>query len=87
MNALTLVPSVPSHPRACALVQSLGNPLFYPFQVARTLMIVNGTELEIARKTPDFTSPMHCLNYLSLQPSHRGLMRGANILRRFTWVE
>eukprot|EP00038_Savillea_parva_P027174 m.57939 g.57939 ORF g.57939 m.57939 type:complete len:314 (-) comp7798_c1_seq1:1286-2227(-) len=69
------------------IASSMGNPLFYPFQVARSLMLVNGTNLAVAHMTPHFTSTLHCMNYLSLQPSHRGLMRGANIMRRFTWVE
>lgn len=69
------------------LAVTLGNPIFYPFQVARTIMLVNGSGVGAAALTPEFGTTFDCLGYLSAQPNHRGLMRGSNLLRRFTYVE
>lgn len=71
------------------LASSLGNPLYYPWQVARSMMVVTGTELEVAKRVPTFSKPWDCYDYLarkSVQNSaHLGLMRGSDIIRRFTW--
>eukprot|EP00040_Diaphanoeca_grandis_P030407 m.179698 g.179698 ORF g.179698 m.179698 type:complete len:322 (-) comp31988_c0_seq2:651-1616(-) len=67
----------------------LANPLFYPFNVVRTIMIINGNGLKAGMPptTELFGSWTDCLGHLYQLPAHRGLQRGVSNLRRFTYVE
>eukprot|EP00041_Stephanoeca_diplocostata_P030410 m.919364 g.919364 ORF g.919364 m.919364 type:complete len:317 (-) comp23751_c0_seq1:3081-4031(-) len=67
------------------LAVTCAQPLFYPFHVVRAVMIVNGSGLSVAQ--PSFESFVDCFRHLASLPSHRGLMRGSSMLRRFTTKE
>jgi len=66
-----------------SIAMTMAAPLYYPFGLIKTMMMVNPSRLPIAQ--PKFLTWTDCANYLKSIDGYgnRGLLRGSAIYRRF----